>query len=127
MYYSSWVLCMKSCSLSARSSWLKHFRNTSTSHSPTSRGVPMPTSLILCLLSSQLSTESRSWLNEKNLTIREGEEPSFSRIAYIKGKGEKNITLCKESMLQLWKHLQIALLQVHISHSSSGGASRLLS
>jgi len=61
----------------------------------------MPTSLILCLPSSQLSTESWSWLNEKNLIIREREESSYSWIAYIKGKGEKNITLCKGSMLQL--------------------------
>ena len=118
---------MTSCSLSARSSWPKCFRNTSTSHSPTSRGVPMPTSFILCLPSSQLSTESRSWLNEKNLIIREGEEPSFSWIAYMNEKREKNITLCKGNMMQLWRHLQIVLLQVHISHSPSGGAAHLLS
>ena len=105
---------MTSCSLSARSSWPKRFRNTSTSHSPTSRGVPMPTSFILRLPSSQLCTESRSWLNEKNLIIREGEVPSFSWIAYMLMKGRREKTLTSHG-----KHVSTSEILTDCSSASS--------
>ena len=75
---------MKESSWSASFSSPKSFLNTSTSHSPTSRGVPIPTSLSLCLPSSELSTESLSWLNEKNCTFWERADCSLSWITWRK-------------------------------------------